>query len=168
MSDRLKVVCDCGCQGTAYHNQMVQVEAEEAVDKDLRKTGTTRRFWVLRECREAFEHELALTIMVRKLAQVWAPPPVKRWWLLNAWLNPLYPWPWIFYNWIRRINAARQILRMQHAIWERTRGFEYAKVHAINSAVLFGAPRFMQGFLARRFTARLRKATLRISRPCKT
>jgi hypothetical protein len=158
MSDRMKVVCDCGCGGKAYHSQMVTIETEQAIDKDLRKTGTTKRFWVLPKCREPFERELALTVMVQTMSKAWAPPPVTRWWLLNAWFNPLYPWPKHLINWIRRLNAARQVMKMQHAIWERTRGFEYAKVHATNSAILFGAPRFMQGFLARRFTKRLRAA----------
>jgi hypothetical protein len=158
MSERMKVACDCGCGRKAYHNQMVIVEAEQAVDREMRKAGMTKRFWVLRECREAFEEELALTVMLQKLVTVWAPPARGRWALVNAWLNPFYPWPRLLYNWIRRVNAARNVMRMQQAVWERTRGFDYAKVHATNSAILFGAPRFMQGFLAKRFSKRLAKA----------
>jgi hypothetical protein len=137
---------------------MVVVEIEQAIDNDLRKTGTKKMFWVLPKCRKQFEIELALTILVQKTAQAWAPPARGKWWLVNAWLNPYYPWPRLLYNWIRRISVARQIMRMQHAIWERTRGFEYAKIHATNSAILFGAPRFMQGFLARRMMQRLKAA----------
>jgi hypothetical protein len=158
MSDRMKVICDCGCGGMAYHSQMVVVEAEQAIDKSLRRTTTSKRFWVLRDCKEPFEEELAMTILLRQLATAWVPKPQKKLWLINAWLNPLYPWPLHLFNFIRRVNAARKVMRLQHAVWERTRGFEYARTRAMNSALLFGAPRFMQGFLARRLTRRLAKA----------
>lgn len=140
MSDRRKrqpkqVECQCGCGQFDWHNKMVVVEAEEAVDHDIRKTGTVRKFWVLSQCREDFEHELALTIMLQKLIRVWYDKPF-----------------W------KRIFVAHNVLKMQHKIWERTRGFEYARTHATNSAILFAAPRFIQGFLARRFGKRLARA----------
>lgn len=145
----MKMVCMCGCGGKAYHSQMVTVEVEQAIDHDIRKTGTTKRFWVLPKCRKPFEEELALTIILQKLVKAWAPKPLK-WWQVTH-------WPLCLANWIRRIAMARRVMRLQYGIWARTKGFEYARMHATNSALLFGAPRFMQGWLARRFGRKMRK-----------
>ena len=143
--------CDCGCGGEAYHSQMVTIEVEQAIDKSLRTAGTTRRFWVLRQCKKPYEEELACSLLLQRLVTVWTPRQKTLLQKLNFLLT--------FYNWLTRIVVARQVLRLQHAIFERNYGFEYARTRATNSAILFAAPRFMQGFLARRFTRRLAKAT---------
>lgn len=151
MSERMKQQCDCGCGGADYHNRLATVEAEEAIDGNIRQTRTAKRFWVLRECREPFERELGLMIMLEKLVRAWAPKPKTFLQRLNV--------PRTFYWWCRRVAVARQVMRIQHAIHERTRGFEYAKVRALSSALLFGAPRFMQGLLAWLFIRRLRRVS---------
>ena len=154
------VQCECGCGGEGFFNQMTEIVVEEAIDRTMRQTVTSKRFLVLPKCKKPFEEELGMKLILQHLVVAWVPKTKT----LSQRLNL----PLTFYNWCRRIAVARQVIRLQQAIHERNYGFEYAKVRAINSGVLFGAPRFMQGFLARRFTARLRKATLRISRPCKT
>jgi hypothetical protein len=154
---RMQIPCDCGCGKEVFNNQLVEVKIEQAIDRSLRKTVTSKRFWVTRECKEPFEQELAMKLLLQQLVEAWTPPARTRYYLINFWLNPARP-PLVLRNWIRRMIAARKVMRLQHEIHERLHGFEYAKVRATNSSILFGAPRFMQGFLARRFTHRLQKA----------
>lgn len=143
-----KLVCECNCGRSAYFNKMVEVVVERAIDHTLRQTQTAKRFLVLKQCKEPFEEELAMKFMLQQIAQAWQRKlPLSPW----RWVNPFHPML-LFVNWIRRINAARRVMRLQHAIFERTLGFSYARKRAVNSAVLFGAPRWMQGFLARRFS----------------
>lgn len=147
----MKVLCDCGCGQEGWHNQMTKVEVEQAVDQSLRTTGTIKTFWVLFGCRKDFERELGMKFVLQGLVNAWAP---KRKTLLQR-LN----FPLTFCNWCTRIVVAKKVMQLQHEIHERNYGFEYAKTRATNSAVLFAAPRFLQGFLARRFVGRLKKAT---------
>ncbi len=130
---------------------MTEVVIEEAIDRSMRQTVTSKRFLVLPKCRDDFESELGMKLILQKLVVAWAPKQKTVAQKLNV--------PLTFYNWCRRIVVARRVIQLQHNIHERIYGFEYAHVRAINSGVLFAAPRFMQGFLARRFTARLAKAT---------
>jgi hypothetical protein len=142
MSKKL-VRCECGCGKELYFNQLVLLEVQEASDKTLRKTKTHRRFFVTPQCREPFTDELALMEILQALARAWAPKKKTVFQELNI--------VGTFINWCRRMSAARQVLRIQHGIWERTKGFDYARKRALRSAFLFGCPRFMQGFLAKRF-----------------
>lgn len=155
--ERAKQVCDCGCGREVYHNQLVVVAIDTAIDETLRVSKTTKRFWVTRFCKVPFEEELGMMVLLEQLLRAWTPAPRSRWWLVNAWLNPFYPWPQNLYRWWRRVHAARRVMRLQHAIWERNKGFEYARARAMQSAILFGTPRFLQGFLARRFMGRLKR-----------
>lgn len=154
---RVKRKCDCGCNQYFYANQLVQVTVDQAIDHTLRVSKTTQRFFVGRNCKEPFEEELGLMILLEQLIRAWTPEPRSRWYLINFWLNPFYPWPKALYRWWRRVGAARRLMRVQHAIWERNRGFEYARARALQSATMFGAPRFIQGYLARRYKGRLQK-----------
>lgn len=161
----MKVACDCQCGRMAYHSQLVEVAIEQAIDISLRQAKTTKRFWVLRDCKEAFEEELGLMVLLNQLVRAYPPAAQTRWWLVNAWLNPFYPWPWLLRSWWRRVGAARKIMQIQHGIYVRPKqillgpraGFEWAHRHAMQSAILFGCPRFLQGFLAKRFLIRAKR-----------
>lgn len=165
MSKAMKQRCDCGCYREQYHSQLVVVTIEQAIDPSLRQTSTSQRFWVLRECKEKFEEELGMMVLLNQLVRAWPPPPKTRWWLINAWLNPLYPWPTRLRSWWRRVGAAKKVMQLQHAIYERPNkirfgekeGFERTRQKAMQSAILFGAPRFLQGFLANRFLIRAKR-----------
>jgi hypothetical protein len=71
-----------------------------------------------------------MMVLLEQLIRAWTPDPRSRWWLVNAWLNPLYPWPKNLYRWWRRIGACRRVMRLQHAIYERNKGFAYARARA--------------------------------------
>lgn len=151
--------CDCGCGRKVYQSQLVQVSIETALDMTLRQTTTSRRFWVTRACKEAYEEELGMMVLLQQLAEAWTPRRRTRWWLVRFWLNPVTPYE-DFYRWIRRVGAAKRVMLLQHAIHERNRGFEYARARAIQSAIMFAVPqwpRWFQGFIARRFMLRLRR-----------
>jgi hypothetical protein len=135
---------------------MVEVSIDRAIDHTLRVSKTEKRFWVARECKEPFEEELGMLYLLEQLSRAWVPEPRGRWWLINFWLNPIRPWELLWRYW-RRVGAARRVMRLQHAIYERNKGFAYARARAIQSAVMFACPRFLQGFLARRLTGRLQK-----------
>lgn len=92
------------------------------------------------------------------IVNTYPPAPQLKWWLINAWLNPFYPWPRNLLLWWRRVGAAIKVMRLQHAIHERVHGFEFARIKATRSAILFGAPRFMQGLLARWFKPGMERA----------
>jgi hypothetical protein len=159
VSRRALRACDCGCGRKVYTNQLVEVTIESALDMTLRRTATTRRFWVTRACKEAYEEELGMMVLLQQLAEAWTPRRRTRWWLVRFWFNPATPYE-DFYRWIRRVGAAKRVMMLQHAIHERNRGFEYARARAIQSAILFAVPqwpRFFQSFLARRFTVRLKR-----------
>jgi hypothetical protein len=153
------VLCDCGCGQKVYHNQLVEVTVETPVDETLRQAKTKTRFWVTRKCKEPYEEELALMRSLMMITVHYAPKPSTRWWLVNAWLNPFYPWPRLLRDWWRRIGGAVKIMRIQHAIYIRPfqlrygpkEGFQRAHDRALQSAILCGCPRFMQGFLAKRY-----------------
>jgi hypothetical protein len=155
--ERMKQVCDCGCKREVYHNQLVEVTVDRSIDETLRQAQTTKRFWVTRACKVPFEEELRLMMLLQILVEAYPPPAQTRWWLINAWLNPLYPWPRVLAVWWKRVGAARKVVRFQHAIHERNRGFEYAHTRAMQSGVLFACPRFMQGFMARKFLAKAKR-----------
>jgi hypothetical protein len=163
--ERMKVVCDCGCGQVAYHSQLTQVIIETPVDETLRQAKTRKRFWVLRGCREAYEEELALMRSLMMITIHFAPKPPVRWGLVNAWLNPFYPWPRLLHAWWRRIGGAIKVMRIQHAIYIRPyqlrygpkEGFQRAHDRALQSAILCGCPRFMQGFLAKRYMLKAKK-----------
>jgi hypothetical protein len=152
-----KVACECGCGVEVFQNQLTMVKVERAVDETLRQT-TRRTFYVRRECKEAFEEELQCMALLALIVTKYPPPGRTRYWLVNAWLNPFWPWPRLLRAWWRRVGASLQVMRLQHAIFVRTRGFDYARIRARQSAILFGVPRFMQGFLSKRFTRKLIKA----------
>lgn len=159
MSRRERTVraCQCGCGREVYANRLTEVTIDQALDKTLRISRTRKRFWVTRECKEAFEEELGMLHLLEQLARAWAPVPRSQWWLINFWLNPLYPWPRVFWSYCRRIRAGRRVMQLQHAIYERNKGFQYARARAIQSLIMFASPRFLQNFLARRFIGRLKR-----------
>lgn len=149
MKQAQRVECECGCGKFAYHSQLAQIEVEHADDKNRRKSGRRRIYWVTKACQKPFEEELGLQKVLTDLVLAWRPTPRTKW---RFWL-----WPIVFNNWLRRLGVARRVMQLTHEIYERPRGFEYARVHATNSAVMFGAPHFLQGFLARRMAKRLKK-----------
>jgi hypothetical protein len=154
--EREQRLCDCGCGQKVYLNQLVRVTVDEAIDHTLRVSKTKSRFWVTRKCKEPFEEELGMMILLEQLVSAWTPPPRSRWWLVSFWMNPSRPWVDL-YRWWRRIGASRRVMQLQHVIWERNKGFAYARARAMQSAILFASPRFVQGFLARRFMGRLKR-----------
>lgn len=157
MSSSKQVKCDCGCGRMAYHSQLTMVTREHPVDDSLRQTATSRRFWVTRQCKKPFEEELVMMEGLNNLVKLYPPPARTRYWLINAWLNPFYPWPRLFRSWCRRVKQARKVMQLQHAIFERPKGFEYAHDRALKSALLFGCPGFMQNWLMKRFIAQAEK-----------
>lgn len=146
---RQKVACQCGCGEFGYYNQLEEVKIEQASDHARRQTKLTKRFFVLRKCKPLFEDELRLIKALQILNYIWVPKPKTFHQKCNVALT--------LYNWCRRMGMARQVMRMVHAIDERTKGFDAAHDHAMRSSILFGAPRFLQGFLARRFLLRAKR-----------
>lgn len=155
--ERTKQLCQCGCGVSEWPHKLVQVSIEQAVDISLRQTTTSRRFWVRKQCETAWTEELGMMVLLEQLIRAYPPPARSRWWLIYFWLNPFYPWPRVLRSWWCRVGAARKVLRLTHAIYERTKGFDYARDRAMRSAVLFGCPRFLQGFLAKRFLIRAKR-----------
>jgi hypothetical protein len=137
--------CECGCGREAYYNQMTEVVVEEAIDESLRQAKTKKRFLVTRGCKKPFEEELGMMTCLQLIVNRWSPKPKTLAQRLNV--------PRTFVQWWQRVGGALKIMRLQHAIYERTKGFEYARIRATQSAILFGCPRFLQGVLARRFLA---------------
>ncbi len=135
---REKVVCQCGCDTPAYWSELTEIRVEQATDESARQTHLVKRFWVLRECKAPFEEELALMRNLTLILHVYAK---KSFW--------------------KRLTRVRQVTRCQHAIYERTHGFKFAHDHAMRSALLFACPRFLQGFLARRFLLKTKRKQLR-------
>lgn len=127
---------------------MTHVSITQALDAEGKRLEHTR-VHVARSCKDAYETELGLTKMLQVVARRWAPEPKTFWQKANV-FRTLHQW-WL------RIGAAVEVMKNSHAINERTKGFEWARRHAIQSAVLFGCPRFMQGFLARRFLVRTKR-----------
>lgn len=131
---REQQVCGCGCGQLGYWSHMTEVKVEQATDESGRQTQLVKRFHVLYACRAPFEEELALMRHLALILQCYAS---KSFW--------------------RRLPRIRQVTRCQHAIYARTHGFRWAHDHALRSALLFACPRFMQGFLARRFLIRAKR-----------
>lgn len=144
--------CECGCGKEAYWNQLTEVVVEEAIDETLRQTQTKKRFFVLRQCKVAFEEELACMTHLQIIVRFWGGVALQRKTALQR-LNLIRT----FILWWKRIGAAVKVMKLQHAIYERTRGFEYARTRATQSAILFAAPRFSQGLLAKMFLRRAQK-----------
>lgn len=134
---RKQVNCECGCKTPSYFNQLEEVTVEAATDETLRDTKVVKRFFVRHECAEPFRDELALMQLLHLLVTQATRDP---WW--------------------RRIARARKVAQFQFAIHERTRGVEYASRKSKQSAILFAAPKWMQGVIARRFLAREQKRHL--------
>ena len=147
--NRQKVKCQCGCNREAYANQLTEVVVDVATDQTLRQAKTKQRFRVLRQCQKPFEEELGMMTCLQLIVNQWAPKPKTLAQKLNV-LATLDQW-WL------RIGAALKVMRLQHAIYERTRGFDYARQRALQSAILFGCPRFLQGFLSKRLLAAARR-----------
>src|ERR1700747_3159403 len=117
MSGRKKMACEWGCGKSAYFNQLTEVVIEEAIDRSIRQTVTSKRFLVLPKCKEAFEHELGMKLILQHLVVAWVPKKKSFAQQLNV--------PLTLFNWLRRLAAARQVMRLQHAIHERNYGFQY-------------------------------------------
>lgn len=147
------MTCECGCGGEGFFNQMVEVKKERAVDETLLKRVTERTFLVLSRCREPFEEELALMELLQQLVVAMAPRG-RRWSLLRYWFVPSAPYVDL-HDYCLRFGRAVQVMRLQHGIYERTRGYEYARRRALRSGILFASPRFLQGFISKRFTKAL-------------
>lgn len=128
---------------------MTLVEVVEAKDETLRETKVRKRWRVTPKCKKPFEGELQMLEMLKLYTIRWRPRAKTRWQKVNV--------IGTFFSWCKRLGAARQVMRLNHTIYERTRGFGWARRHAIKSAILFGCPRFMQGFLSRRFLLRARR-----------
>lgn len=164
MSRGKEVACACGCGRKAFHSQLVEVTIEHAVDASLRQTKKGSGFWVTMACREPFEQELGLMILLKQLVQAYTPKPRSRWYLVNFWLNPIRPYQ-LLRSWWRRVGAACRVMQIQHGIWERPKqmllgrekGFEWTRRHALQSAILFGAPRFLQNWLNLQMVRRAEK-----------
>lgn len=141
MSERKQYLCECGCGQFAYFNQLDMVRINEAVDESLRTTKVRATFYVRHACKKAFLDELALQTLLKLLLDKHAQGQFAKPWLyrLNVW-NTFRRWRW-------RIRDSVKVLRLTHAIYERNKGFDYARRRAIRSAVLFAAPRFMAGWL---------------------
>lgn len=139
MSGRKKVACACGCCGEGYWNNLQCIEIEQALDAKGQQT-TLKRLYVLPECEEAYEAELGMMQLLRITIQRWAP---KVWW--------------------KRLAVARRVLRLQHGIFERNKGFDFARKHAIRSMILFVAPAFLGNFLHRRFAKQMNEANAAIT-----
>lgn len=133
MSGRKKFRCDCQCGGEDYWNKLQVVEVEQATDKTLRETRI-KRFYVLPDCKEPFEEELAMMQLLEITIRRWAP---KFWW--------------------QRMFVARRVLRLQHGIFVRNKGFDFARQHATRSMILFVAPAFLAKILHRKFAKDLNK-----------
>lgn len=142
---RHRIQCGCGCGQFAWSNQMADVEIEQATDSTRRRTRTNR-VRVIRACKKPYEEELGLVKCLQVIVMRWASVPRKTFWQKLNFLRTLDDY-WM------RIGAAIKVLRLNHAIYERPKGFEWARRHAMRSAILMGCPRFMQGFLAKRFRA---------------
>lgn len=151
MSQR-KVKCQCGCGREVYPNQLTEVKVEIAKDQTLRET-TNKRWIVTRGCAQAFESELELLEVLKAIVLRWRPRQ-KTFWQRANFLRTLDLW-WM------RIGAARNVMRLNHEIYVRTKGFEWARRNAIQSALLFGAPRFLQEFLAGQFIAQFKRRKAR-------
>jgi hypothetical protein len=148
------VLCECGCGKEVYFNKLTLLEVEEAKD-ETRREVKQRRFFVTAECKEPFEQELVLEQLVQALVKAWVRAPASR-----GFLERLF-FPWTFYVWIRRLFVAKKVMQMQHAIWERRKGFDYARKRAVRSAVLFGAPSVLRGWLFKRFSLSDAQVTLK-------
>lgn len=146
----------------AYMSKMTEVLIEEPTDASMRQTKIIRRFRVIKECARPFEEELGMQQFLKVITIRWRPrqkTPLQRLNLIRtAW------------RYARRVNDARRVMRLTHAIHERGRmiamgerdGFKWSKDHSIRTAVLFGAPVFLQGFLNRRFLLRARRRQAKI------
>lgn len=142
------VQCGCGCGKQFHTSQLTTVEICQALDAEGKRTQLTRVI-VGRACKEPYEIEMGLLKMLQVVSRRWAPKPKTFWQRVNVFGT--------FHQWIQRIGAAVEVMKTVHAINERNKGFEWAKRHAVQSAVLFGCPRFMQGFLSRRFLLRAKR-----------
>lgn len=134
MSGRRKVPCGCQCGREDYFNRLETLEIEQALDEAGRRTRV-KRFYVLPEHKEAFEAELGLMQLLQITIRRWARKP-----------------------WYLRIAVTRRVMRLQHGIFERNKGFDFARRHAIRSAVLFAAPAPIAAFLHKRFAKELNDA----------
>lgn len=174
MSRGKEQACECGCGRMAFHSNLKAVTIEQATDISLRETRTAKRFWVHRECEEAYTQELGLMVLMEQLVRAYLPERRSRWWLVRFWFDPSRPYQ-ILYHWWRRVGAARKVMQLQHGIFIRPKqillgqeaGFVWVKRHALHSALLFGCPRFAQEFLNRRLIrgANKRKAREDAARP---
>jgi hypothetical protein len=168
----MKMKCEGGCEGVFYYNQLRDVEIEEApnipspaeVDKILdqvrqlanerplgwerqaRKlrekiepqgTRIRRRFRVCAECEEPFTAELAM----RKLAND----------LVIAFIRaPLW----------KKLSQVKRLMRLQHGMNERLKGFKGARRIAVRSAIRFVSPVWAAVFFERRaFHRRVKRET---------
>lgn len=168
MSRAKEQACDCLCGRTAFHSQLKEVAIEQAIDPSLRQTATAQRFWVHPLCEKDFLDELGGMVLINQLVRAWTPPTRTRYWLIRFWFIPSHPWSDL-YRWWRRIGASVKVLRLQHAIYERPYKIRYGEIEgfarvrrkAMQSAILFGCPRFMQGFLYNRLMLRAKRKALR-------
>lgn len=143
MSRKKPMLCECGCGRSGFLNQMSTVKVMRATDETLLHKVLDKQFLVLHDCKKPFEEELAIEqLMILRFV---AHAPKGKTLLQN--LNLVAT----FRAWVGRLKEAGQILRMQHARWERTKGFEYARQRAIHSAWIFAMPRIAVPYFARRW-----------------
>ena len=128
-----QIVCQCGCGEKAYHNQMTLVTVEVAEDESLRQTKR-KSFLVIRSHKEGFEEELGMMTQLAQLVRAYANQP--------------------FWS---RIWRVRTVIRLQHAIHERVRGFSEARQRALASGILFAVPKWLQPFVFRHFDRKAKR-----------
>lgn len=159
---RRRLRCECGCKQMVYSNHLTEVTIEEHKDDTMRETVVVKRFRVTKECERPFTQELELQQFLKILAIRWRPKPKTLLQRIN-----LVRTAW---RYARRVKDAHKVMRLTHGIHERSRmlamgkeaGFKWTKDHSIRTAVLFGAPVFMQGFLHRRFLLRAVRRQVKI------
>jgi hypothetical protein len=114
-----KLLCACGCKEEFPSNRMTIVAVERASDPLMRQTKR-KSFMVFREHKEPFELELALMTQLAILVRAS-----------------------VTMSWLARLRHGRSLIRIQQAIYERNEGFAAARRRALQSAVLFCAPKFL-------------------------
>lgn len=117
------VVCDCGCGAEVArgHLRIIRIGKQEGHIVRAVKT-----YFVSPECEETFKMELELTNKLAAFTQANAGTGL-----------------------FGRILRARDLMKMQHAIHVRRRGFDEAKKIATRSALVFATPHWVGKLLAK-------------------
>ena len=115
--------CDCGCGQSSWLNSMRTIEVEVALDESLRRTAVGKRFLVLPGCYDAFIDELRAMKLLNDITRRYMNSP---WWV--------------------RLPKFTRILKLQHLVNDRNKGFESTRRRAIRSAIMFSSPQRVAGW----------------------